>query len=110
MLSNREDARQNASGQNAAVWQDGSEVDVMTRQILALFASSFLTVAMSIPAMARESDGVIESIDQERSELRLSDGEIYHLPADFDYDAVSQGMMVVVIYDSATEQSHLKAI
>ena len=82
----------------------------MTRRILALFASSFLTVAMSIPTMARESDGVIESIDPERSELRLSDGEIYHLPADFNYEAVAQGMAVVVIYDSADERPHLQAI
>ncbi|TFF24962.1 DUF1344 domain-containing protein [Jiella endophytica] len=82
----------------------------MTRRILALFASSFLTVAMSIPAVAEETDGVIESIDQERAELRLSDGQIYHLPPDFDYDAVVQGMMVVVIYDSDDERPQLKAI
>ncbi|MBP0616621.1 DUF1344 domain-containing protein [Jiella mangrovi] len=82
----------------------------MTRRILALFASSFLTVAMSIPAMARETDGVIESIDRDRSELRLSDGEIYHLPPDFDYEAVAQGMMVVLIYDAADEQPLLRAI
>ena len=29
----------------------------MTRQILAFFATSFLTVAMTIPAMAEEVDG-----------------------------------------------------
>ncbi|WAP67487.1 DUF1344 domain-containing protein [Jiella pelagia] len=82
----------------------------MTRRILALFASSFLTVALSIPAMAEESDGVIESIDQERSELRLSDGQTYHLPPGFDYGAVAQGMAVVVIYDADAERPQLRAI
>ncbi|ORE90271.1 DUF1344 domain-containing protein [Aurantimonas sp. 22II-16-19i] len=82
----------------------------MTRQILALFASSFLTVAMSIPSVAREADGVIESIDQERAELRLSDGQVYHLPPDFDYDAIAKGMTVVVIYDAADERPMLHAI
>ncbi|MCQ0989054.1 DUF1344 domain-containing protein [Jiella sp. LLJ827] len=75
----------------------------MTRRILAFFASSFLTVALSIPAMAAESDGVIESIDPERSQIKLSDGEVYDLPPDFDYGAIAQGMMVVVIYDEADQ-------
>ena len=82
----------------------------MTRRILALFASSFLTVAMSIPAMAEETDGVIESIDPEHSQLRLSDGQIYNLPPDFNYDAIAQGMAVVLIYDADSERPQLRAI
>ncbi|MCB8838930.1 DUF1344 domain-containing protein [Aurantimonas sp. VKM B-3413] len=71
----------------------------MTRRILAFFASSFLTVAFTIPAMAQEVDGTIESIDPERAQLRLSDGETYDLPEHFDYSAVAPGMTVVLIYD-----------
>ncbi|MBO0903561.1 DUF1344 domain-containing protein [Jiella sonneratiae] len=82
----------------------------MTRRILALFASSFLTVALTIPAMAEETDGVIESIDREHAQLRLSDGEIYNLPPDFDYEAIAQGMTVVLIYDAADERPHLRAL
>ncbi|MCK5931269.1 Protein of unknown function [Fulvimarina manganoxydans] len=73
----------------------------MTRRIIAFFATSFLSVAMTIPAFADEADGVIVDIDSERSELRLSDGETYLLPDDFDYGAVKPGMAVVVIYDEA---------
>ncbi|MCE7027514.1 DUF1344 domain-containing protein [Jiella avicenniae] len=82
----------------------------MTRRILALFASSFLTVAMSIPAMAEETDGVIESIDPEHAQLRLSDGQVYNLPPDFDYDAIAKGMIVVLIYDADAERPQLRAI
>ena len=73
----------------------------MTRRIIAFFATSFLSVAMTIPAFANEADGVIVDIDSERSQLRLSDGQTYLLPEDFDYGAVKPGMAVVVIYDEA---------
>lgn len=71
----------------------------MTRKILAFFATSFLTVAMTIPSMAREVDGTIEAIDRERAQLKLSDGKTYDLPDHFDYDAVQPGMSVVLIFD-----------
>ena len=70
----------------------------MSRQILAFFATSFLTVAMTIPAMAEEVDGTIEAIDREHAQLRLSDGVTYRLPANFDYDVVEPGMDVVLIF------------
>nr|WP_246753802.1 DUF1344 domain-containing protein [Jiella flava] len=65
---------------------------------------------MSIPAMAKETDGVIEAIDQEHAQIRLSDGEIYHLPSDFDYQAITKGMTVVVIYDADEERPVLQTI
>ncbi|NDV85976.1 DUF1344 domain-containing protein [Aurantimonas aggregata] len=71
----------------------------MTRQILAFFASSVLTVAMQIPSMAQEVDGTIEAVDRERAEIRLSDGLVYMLPDGFDFDGVKAGMDVVLIYD-----------
>ncbi|MEF2552431.1 DUF1344 domain-containing protein [Aurantimonas sp. A2-1-M11] len=73
----------------------------MSRQILAFFATSFLTVAMTIPAMAEEVDGTIETIDRERAQLRLSDGVTYRLPEYFDYDVVTPGMDVVLIFGEA---------
>ncbi|MBB4002972.1 MAG: DUF1344 domain-containing protein [Aurantimonas endophytica] len=71
----------------------------MTRQILAFFASSVLTVAMQIPSMAQEVDGTIEAVDRERAEIRLSDGLVYMLPDGFNFDGVKPGMDVVLIYD-----------
>lgn len=71
----------------------------MTRQILAFFASSVLTVAMQIPSMAQEVDGTIESVDRDRAEIRLSDGLTYLLPDGFNFDGVKPGMDVVLIYD-----------
>ena len=73
----------------------------MTRQILAFFASSVLTVAMQIPSMAQEVDGTIEAVDRERAEIRLSDGLVYLLPEGFDDERVRPGMKVVLIYDEA---------
>ncbi|MEX6508289.1 DUF1344 domain-containing protein [Jiella sp. M17.18] len=60
--------------------------------------------------MARESDGVIEDIDMEHATIRLSDGEIYEVPSDFDFGAVAPGMQVVVIYDDTRENRSLRAI
>nr|WP_256477883.1 DUF1344 domain-containing protein [Aurantimonas marianensis] len=56
---------------------------------------------MTIPSMAEEVDGMIESIDRERAQLKLSDGLIYDLPDHFDYEAVRPGMSVVLILDEA---------
>ncbi|WP_224003568.1 DUF1344 domain-containing protein [Aureimonas sp. SA4125] len=71
----------------------------MTRQIIAFFASSFLCVALTIPARAEEKSGVIAAIDREGSLLTFADGTTYVLPGEFDYDAVAPGMEVHVIFD-----------
>lgn len=71
----------------------------MTRKIFAFFATSFLTVALSIPAMAQEVDGTIVSIDRDQQRLKLSDGHVYELPEHFDYGVVSVGMDVVLLVD-----------
>lgn len=75
----------------------------MTRKIFAFFATSFLTVALSIPAMAEEVGGTIESIDRERQQLTLSDGNVYELPEHFDFGAVTVGMHVVLIVDDVDD-------
>lgn len=82
----------------------------MTRQIIAFFASSFLSVAMTIPSMASEVDGVIEDIDMESETIRLSDGEQYRVPADFDFRAVRPGMTVVVIYNEYQEKPIVRLV
>ena len=69
----------------------------MTRRIFAFFATSFLTVALSIPAMAQEVGGTIESIDREHQRMTLSDGNVYELPEHFDYGVVTVGMDVLLL-------------
>lgn len=82
----------------------------MTRQILAFFASSVLTVAMQIPSMAQEVDGTIEAVDRERAEIRLSDGLVYMLPEGFNFDGVRAGMDVVLIYDEQHPLGTIKLV
>ena len=72
----------------------------MTNKIVAFFASSFLMVALTIPAMAQEVDGTVEAIDRDHAQIRLSDGRVYELPDSFDYEAVLPGMDVVMLVDS----------
>ncbi|MBC8129192.1 MAG: DUF1344 domain-containing protein [Rhizobiaceae bacterium] len=72
----------------------------MTRQIIAFFASSFLCVALSIPAKAEEKSGIVAAIDRDGALLTFSDGTTYVLPHGFDYDAVETGMEVHVILDA----------
>ena len=71
----------------------------MTRQIIAFFASSFLCVALTIPARSEEKSGIIAAIDKDSSLLTFADGSTYVLPGEFDYDAVTTGMEVHVIFD-----------
>ena len=73
----------------------------MTRKIFAFFATSFLTVALSIPAMAQEVGGTIESIDREHQQLTLTDGNVYELPEHFDYAVVTAGMDVLLLVGDA---------
>ncbi|RFC64568.1 DUF1344 domain-containing protein [Fulvimarina endophytica] len=77
----------------------------MSRRIVAFFASSFLSVAMSIPASAVEADGVVIEVNEESEQLQLSDGQVYDLPKNFDYAAVSPGMPVHVIYHLSQGQN-----
>ena len=74
----------------------------MSRRIVAFFASSFLSVAMSIPASAIETEGYVLEVNEENGQLQLSDGQTYDLPDNFDYRAVMPGMPVHVIYDVAS--------
>ncbi|MEF2070435.1 DUF1344 domain-containing protein [Consotaella aegiceratis] len=71
----------------------------MAKRIVAFFACSFLSVALTIPALAQETAGRVVEIDQANAMLRLEDGSIYLLPPEFDYAAVEPGMEVYVIYD-----------
>ena len=71
----------------------------MTRQIIAFFASSFLCVALTIPARSEEKSGIIAAIDRDANILTFDDGSTYALPGEFDYDAVKPGMEVHVIFD-----------
>lgn len=77
----------------------------MSRRIVAFFASSFLCVAMTIPANAVEAEGFVLDVNEESEQLQLSDGRTYDLPENFDYRAITPGMPVHVIYDEATGQN-----
>ncbi|WP_244491883.1 DUF1344 domain-containing protein [Aureimonas sp. AU12] len=73
----------------------------MTRRVVAFFACSFLTVSISIPAVAEETGGVVEGIDRDSASLKLTDGTIYRLPTGFDYASVKPGMQVHMLYEPA---------
>ncbi|EAU39702.1 hypothetical protein FP2506_13244 [Fulvimarina pelagi HTCC2506] len=77
----------------------------MSRRIIAFFASSFLTVAMTIPASAVEAEGIVLEVNEESEQMQLSDGKTYDLPKNFDYRAIAPGMPVHVIYDEASGQN-----
>lgn len=81
----------------------------MTRQIIAFFASSFLCVALTIPAKSEEKSGVIAAIDKDSSLLTFADGTSYILPGEFDYDAIHPGMEAHVILDEPLPGDHAVA-
>jgi len=73
----------------------------MTRKIIAFFASSVLSVALTIPAKAEEKTGIVAAIDPDASLLTFADGTTYVLPGAFNYAAVEPGMVAHVIIDEA---------
>lgn len=74
----------------------------MSKQIIAFFASTFLSVALTIPVCAEEKTGTVASVDREGATLTFDDGSSYALPSDFDYDAVAPGMEAHVILGAPT--------
>lgn len=72
--------------------------DTMDRTAIAIIASSVLAVSATIPARAREADGVVAAIDGASAVLTLGDGTRYALPDSFDATPLEPGMQVHLLY------------
>lgn len=55
----------------------------------------FLTAA---PALADDTEGVIEAIDATKMTITLDDGQTYNLPDEADLTGISKGMDVVIAF------------
>jgi len=64
-----------------------------------IVVSAIAGLMLSSVAYADDVEGSIQQINQQEGTLQLSDGNVYKLPAEFDYSAVSEGLDVVVTYD-----------
>jgi hypothetical protein len=73
-------------------------MDIMDRRAIAIIASTVLAVSTTIPARAREADGVVAAIDGARSLLTLHDGTRYVLPDSFDATPLRPGMEIHLLY------------
>lgn len=73
-------------------------MDIMDRRAIAIIASTVLAVATTIPARAREAEGIVAGIDGSRSLLTLRDGTRYMLPDSFDASPLRPGMEVHLLY------------
>lgn len=67
------------------------------RRTLAALA---LLIASTAMALAASDEGTIASIDREAMTITLENGNTYKLPGEFDLDAISEGMDVLVAYDT----------
>ncbi len=71
------------------------------RRTLAALA---LLIASTSLSLAASDEGTIASIDREAMTITLENGNTYKLPGEFDLDAISEGMDVLVAYDTVDGQ------
>jgi len=67
-------------------------------------------LVMASAAYADNVEGTVEKIDQQQGTLQLNDGNLYKLPAEFNYDSVSEGANVAVTYDVEGEDRVVSAV
>ena len=61
-------------------------------------AALTLLIASTSLSLAASDEGTIASIDREAMTITLQNGNTYKLPGEFDLDAISEGMDVLVAY------------
>jgi len=67
-------------------------------------------VCLAVSVRAESVEGTIQRINEAKNTLRLSDGNSYQLPGEFDYSVLKEGMKVLVFYDVAGEQRYISDI
>lgn len=50
-------------------------------------------------ALAANDEGPIAAIDSEAMTITLENGNVYKLPGEFDFEAISEGMDVLLAYE-----------
>ncbi|MBA3449182.1 MAG: DUF1344 domain-containing protein [Pseudaminobacter sp.] len=66
------------------------------RSLIGAFAAMLM---IATAAHAAEVEGQIEAIDKESLTITLNDGKSYKLPGEFDVEAITEGMEVLLAYD-----------
>jgi hypothetical protein len=56
------------------------------------------TAPMSMAAQSADVESSIKSINAQKSTLTLDDGKTYALPAEFNFEGLSEGVKVIVYY------------
>jgi len=67
-------------------------------------------VCLPLSAQAESVEGTIQRINEAKNTLRLSDGNSYQLPGEFDYSVINEGMKVLVFYDVAGGSRYISDI
>jgi len=70
------------------------------------------TLSLTAPSLvqAETVEGTIQRIDEGKNILRLSDGNSYTLPGEFDYSLLGEGMKVLIFYDIAGDVRYISDI
>jgi len=72
--------------------------------------STVSALMLASSAYADTIEGSIQKVDQSEGTLQLSDGNVYKLPGEFDYNSVSEGANVVVTYDVDGENRNVSNV
>ena len=65
-----------------------------------LFGVLAILASLSVSVLAAEAEGQIRSIDRETLTITLDDGKSYKLPGEVDINALSEGMEILIAYDT----------
>lgn len=72
----------------------------MRKLLSGLAALAIYAAAAVAPALAADDEGTIASVDVEALTITLDNGNSYKLPLEFDVAALSEGMEIVLAYDT----------
>ncbi|MBO6718988.1 MAG: DUF1344 domain-containing protein [Rhizobiaceae bacterium] len=64
--------------------------------VAAAGALAFMTAA----ALAADTEGEIKQVDIEKMTITLDNGKTYRLPSEMDMSVLSEGVVVIIAYDS----------
>jgi Cu/Ag efflux protein CusF len=91
-----------AAGETVATRRPDDTKRISMRSLFGAVCAILFAVSL---AQAAEAEGEIRSIDRDALTITLSDGNSYKLPGEFDLESLSEGMDVLLAYETVDGQN-----
>lgn len=65
-----------------------------------IIAAAGALIMMTAGALAADTEGEIKQVDADAMTITLDDGKTYRLPAEMDVSTITEGVTVIIAYDT----------